>query len=175
MCKKAKYCWALSTNFSFLFSWYFFLIMFCFLLNWPKKFKFFKIAVWRIDFMKRNFRRFIFNRFMIFYIWSLVWPPKFRGEDRWLMLPQTPSTQQATALLFLYSTLIRSYFRRRRSIFNYQVKKFAPWSWNLIFIAWHRFLFSFPFQFQQKSSLFEKLSGNTKKTILGSCFDLFVA
>ena len=36
MCKKAKHCWALSTNFSFLFSWHFLLIMFCFLLNWSK-------------------------------------------------------------------------------------------------------------------------------------------
>ena len=32
MCKKAKHCWALSTNFLFLFS----LIMFCFPLNWHK-------------------------------------------------------------------------------------------------------------------------------------------
>ena len=36
MYKKAKHCLALSTNFLFLFSWYFFLIMFCFLLNWRK-------------------------------------------------------------------------------------------------------------------------------------------
>jgi hypothetical protein len=36
MCKKAEYFWALSRNFSFLFSWYFFLIMFCFLLNLRK-------------------------------------------------------------------------------------------------------------------------------------------
>ena len=33
MCKKAKHCWALPTNFLFLFRWYFSLIMFCFLLN----------------------------------------------------------------------------------------------------------------------------------------------
>ena len=36
ICKKAKHCWALSTNFLILFSWQFFLIMFCFLLNWRK-------------------------------------------------------------------------------------------------------------------------------------------
>jgi hypothetical protein len=36
VCKKAKHCWALSTNFLFLFRGYFFLIMFFFLLNWRK-------------------------------------------------------------------------------------------------------------------------------------------
>ena len=36
MCKKAKHCWALSTNFLFLFSRQFFQIIFCFLLNWHK-------------------------------------------------------------------------------------------------------------------------------------------
>ena len=61
VCKKAKYCWALSTNFLFLLSWYFFLIMFCFLLNWRKNSNCFKIAVWRSGSMKRNFRGFIFN------------------------------------------------------------------------------------------------------------------
>ena len=45
MCKKAKYCWDLSTNFLFLFSWSFFLIMVCFLLNWRKNSNHFKIAV----------------------------------------------------------------------------------------------------------------------------------
>ena len=40
MCKKAKHCWAfLSTNFSFLLSWYFFLIIICFLLYWRKNSK----------------------------------------------------------------------------------------------------------------------------------------
>ena len=47
MGKEAKHCWVFSTNFSFLFSWFFFLIMFCFLLNWRKKSNYFKIAVWR--------------------------------------------------------------------------------------------------------------------------------
>ena len=61
MCKKAKHCWALSTNFLFLFSWYFFLIMFCFLLNWRKNSNYFKIAVWQSDSTKRNFRGFIFT------------------------------------------------------------------------------------------------------------------
>ena len=49
MCKKAKHCRALSTNFYFLFSWLSFLIMFCFLLNWRKNSNYFKIAVWRSD------------------------------------------------------------------------------------------------------------------------------
>ena len=62
MYEKAKHCWALSTNFLFLFSWYFFLIIFCFLLNWRKNSNYFKIAVWRSDSMKRNFRGFIFTK-----------------------------------------------------------------------------------------------------------------
>ena len=61
ICKKAKHCWALSTNFSFQFSWYFFLIMFCFMLNWRKTSNYFKIAEWRSDSMKRNFGGFIFK------------------------------------------------------------------------------------------------------------------
>ena len=58
--KKAKHCWTLLTNFSFLFSWYFFLIMFCFLLNWRKNSNYFKIAVWWSNSMKQNFREFTF-------------------------------------------------------------------------------------------------------------------
>ena len=34
--------------------------MFCFLLNWRKNSNYFKIAVWRNDSMKRNFRGFMF-------------------------------------------------------------------------------------------------------------------
>ena len=63
MRKKAKHCWALSTNFLFLFSWYFFLIMFCFLLNWRKNSNYFKIAVWWSDSMKGKFRGFTFTNF----------------------------------------------------------------------------------------------------------------
>ena len=61
MYKKAKHCCALSTNFLFLFCWYFFLIMFCFLLNWRKNSNYFKIAVWRSDSTKGNFKGFIFT------------------------------------------------------------------------------------------------------------------
>ena len=48
MCKKTKHCWALSTNFLILFSWQFFLIMFCFLLNWRKNSNYFKVAVCKV-------------------------------------------------------------------------------------------------------------------------------
>ena len=51
----------MSTNFSFLFSWWFFLIMFCFLLNCRKNSNYFKIAVWRSESMKRNFGGFTFT------------------------------------------------------------------------------------------------------------------
>ena len=61
--KKAKHCWALSANVFFLFSRYFFLIMFCFLLNWRKNSNCFKIAEWQSDSMKRNFKGFIFKLF----------------------------------------------------------------------------------------------------------------
>ena len=49
MYKKAKHCWGLSTNFLFLISWYLFLIMFCFLLNWRKNSNYFNIAVWQSE------------------------------------------------------------------------------------------------------------------------------
>ena len=48
-------------DFSFQFSWSFFLIMFCFLLNWRKNSNYFKIAKWQSDSMKRNFWGFTFN------------------------------------------------------------------------------------------------------------------
>ena len=51
----------MSTNISFLFSWWFFLIMFCFLLNCRKNSNYFKIAVWRSESMKRNFGGFTFT------------------------------------------------------------------------------------------------------------------
>ena len=59
--KKAKHCWTLTINFLFPFSWYFFLIMFCFLLNWQENSNYFKIAVWLSDSIKRNFRGLIFT------------------------------------------------------------------------------------------------------------------
>ena len=92
MYEKAKHCWALSTNILFLFSWYFFLIKFCFLMNWHKysnyfKIDYFKIAVWQSDSMKRNF-----GGFKVKMLWE--------GHKIWKNLPPVLTKQ-----LFLLSSV----------------------------------------------------------------------
>ena len=94
MGKKAKHCWASSTNFSVQFSWQFFLIVVCFLLNWCRNSNFFKIAVWQSDSMKWNYRGFTFN-------WIGIGLPKSYDILKFFLINQIYlDMSDATGILF---------------------------------------------------------------------------
>ena len=92
MCKKAKHCWALSSNFSVQLIFFDHVLL---LAELTQKFKlYFKIALWQSDSMKRNFRGFIFT-----YNTNLHWKI---GE----MLPRCSGCRSISSRLLLHMVMM---------------------------------------------------------------------